>query len=223
MIDRHLGEVNDLESDLVALGREWVTIPTRDFADHFAMVRQINAEAAHFPQAALDAWQEAGPRRVQHALADAFARLDASGLLRVGDPRRAAHHFALLVGAEISERTFHGAIPLGADEVSAISPTGSRPSSTATVGAGTDQAVGSGAGGTNGVLMVTRYWIPRITSAAPPTKMVPASPPAANPASSPPRHPTGVPITVTANRPHPTARPTAPKITPKIRPPIRVA
>ena len=26
MIDRHLGEVNDLESDLVALGREWVTI-----------------------------------------------------------------------------------------------------------------------------------------------------------------------------------------------------
>ncbi|KXX57299.1 hypothetical protein AZG88_11750 [Rhodococcus sp. LB1] len=120
MIDRHLGEVNDLESDLVALGREWVTIPTRDFADHFAMVRQINAEAAHFPQAALDAWQEAGPRRVQHALADAFARLDASGLLRVGDPRRAAHHFALLVGAEISERTFHGAIPLGADEVSAI-------------------------------------------------------------------------------------------------------
>ena len=67
MIDRHLGDVNDLESDLesdlVALGREWVTIPTRDFADHFAMVRQINAEAAHFPQAALDAWQEAGPRR----------------------------------------------------------------------------------------------------------------------------------------------------------------
>ncbi|UOT05878.1 TetR/AcrR family transcriptional regulator C-terminal domain-containing protein [Rhodococcus opacus] len=56
----------------------------------------------------------------QHALADAFARLDAAGLLRVDDPRRAAHHFALLVGAEISERTFHGAVPLGEDEVSAI-------------------------------------------------------------------------------------------------------
>nr|WP_271209660.1 TetR/AcrR family transcriptional regulator C-terminal domain-containing protein [Rhodococcus wratislaviensis]GLK34340.1 hypothetical protein GCM10017611_11870 [Rhodococcus wratislaviensis] len=83
------------------------------------MVRQINAEAAHFPQAALDAWQEAGPP-CQHALADAFARLDAAGLLRVDDPRRAAHHFALLVGAEISERTFHGAVPLGEDEVSAI-------------------------------------------------------------------------------------------------------
>ena len=40
MIDRHLGEVNDLESDLesdlVALGREWVTIPTQVFADQFA-------------------------------------------------------------------------------------------------------------------------------------------------------------------------------------------
>ncbi|UNN03395.1 TetR/AcrR family transcriptional regulator [Rhodococcus opacus] len=36
MIDRHLGEVNDLESYLVALGREWVTIPTQVFADHFA-------------------------------------------------------------------------------------------------------------------------------------------------------------------------------------------
>ncbi|MFC9836793.1 TetR/AcrR family transcriptional regulator C-terminal domain-containing protein [Rhodococcus sp. NPDC127530] len=45
-------------------------------------------------QAALDAGQESGPRRVQHALADAFARLDASGLLRVDDPRGAAHHFA---------------------------------------------------------------------------------------------------------------------------------
>ncbi|WP_196775249.1 TetR/AcrR family transcriptional regulator C-terminal domain-containing protein [Rhodococcus opacus] len=31
----------------------------------------------------------------QHALADAFARLDVAGLLRVDDPRRAAHHFAL--------------------------------------------------------------------------------------------------------------------------------
>ncbi|PQP16061.1 TetR/AcrR family transcriptional regulator C-terminal domain-containing protein [Rhodococcus opacus] len=52
-------------------------------------------------------------------LADAFARLDATGLL-LDDSRRAAHYFALLVGAEISERTFHGAVPLGEDEVSAI-------------------------------------------------------------------------------------------------------
>ncbi|MDV7088050.1 TetR/AcrR family transcriptional regulator C-terminal domain-containing protein [Rhodococcus opacus] len=132
MIDRHLGEVNDLEPDLVALGREWVTIPTRDFADHFAMGRQINAEAAHFPQAALDAWQEAGPRRVQHALADAFARLDASGLLRVGDPRRAAHHFALLMGAEISEARSTAPFPSAPTRCRPSSPTGSRPSSTAT-------------------------------------------------------------------------------------------
>ncbi|WP_257226372.1 TetR/AcrR family transcriptional regulator C-terminal domain-containing protein [Rhodococcus opacus] len=86
---------NDLEADLVALGREWVTIPTRDFADHFAMVRQINAEAAHFPQAALDAWQEAGPRRASTRWRTRSPALDAAGLLRVDDPCRAAHHFAL--------------------------------------------------------------------------------------------------------------------------------
>jgi len=36
------------------------------------------------------------------------------------------------VGAENSERTFHGAVPLGATRCRRSSPTGSRPSSTAT-------------------------------------------------------------------------------------------
>ncbi|RZL75145.1 MAG: hypothetical protein EOP32_32075 [Rhodococcus sp. (in: high G+C Gram-positive bacteria)] len=57
---------------------------------------------------------------MQRVPADAFARLDTARLLRIDDPRRAAFDFALLVEAEISERTFHGAVALGDDEVSAI-------------------------------------------------------------------------------------------------------
>lgn len=100
IIDRYLRKVTDLEADLIEFGRALAT-PMTDYADHFALVRQINADAGHIPQAALDAWQEAGPRRVLRELARRMRQLAEQGLLRIDDPDRAAVHFMLLVQGAI--------------------------------------------------------------------------------------------------------------------------
>jgi AcrR family transcriptional regulator len=113
ILDRHLDDATNLEAALVALGYDWVTSSVREqFADHFAIVRQINSEAAHFPAASLQAWREAGPRRVRRELAARFERLQAEGRLRVAKPERAAHHFTVLISSEVHERTSGGATPL---------------------------------------------------------------------------------------------------------------
>jgi AcrR family transcriptional regulator len=106
LLDRHLGGVTgggvtggsvaDLEADLVAFGLAWLA-PMPDAADHSALVRQVQAESAHIPPAAIEAWQEAGPLRVRRALGRRFAELAEAGLLRVADPERAALHFSALI------------------------------------------------------------------------------------------------------------------------------
>jgi AcrR family transcriptional regulator len=98
IIDRHLGRVVDLEADLVAFGLAWAT-PLYDAAEHRALVRQVNADAGHIPQAAIDAWQESGPLKVRRALADRLRALADDGLLRIGDADRAAAHLRLLITA----------------------------------------------------------------------------------------------------------------------------
>ncbi|MEI8406933.1 MULTISPECIES: TetR/AcrR family transcriptional regulator [unclassified Kribbella] len=104
IIEAHLTEITDLEADLVAFGIAWRT-PMPDYAEHSALVRQVNAEAGHIPQDAIDAWQEVGPIAVRRALADRLAAFAADGLLRIDDPMRAALHFSLLIsGANPSYR-----------------------------------------------------------------------------------------------------------------------
>ncbi|MFD4467881.1 TetR/AcrR family transcriptional regulator [Rhodococcus sp. NPDC058505] len=117
MLDRHLAAETDLEAALVGLGFDLVTSSVRDeFADHFAIVRQISVEAAHFPAASLRAWQEAGPRRVHRAVAAGFERLQAEGRLRVAQPERTARHYLALINAEVADRTaVDGTPPADAD------------------------------------------------------------------------------------------------------------
>lgn len=104
IIEARLTEITDLEADLVEFGIAWRT-PMPDYAEHSALVRQVNAEAGHIPQAAIDAWQEAGPIAVRRALAGRLAAFAADGLLRIDDPMRAALHFSLLIsGANPSYR-----------------------------------------------------------------------------------------------------------------------
>jgi AcrR family transcriptional regulator len=104
IIEAQLTEITDLEADLVAFGIAWRT-PMPDYAAHSALVRQVNAEAGHIPQEAVDAWQEAGPIAVRRALADRLAAFAEDGLLRIDDPMRAALHFSLLIsGANPSYR-----------------------------------------------------------------------------------------------------------------------
>lgn len=104
IIDRHLRRITDLEADLVDFGIAWRK-PMPDYAEHSALVRQVNAEAGHIPQDAIQAWQETGPLAVRRALADRLAAFAADGLLEVDDPLRAALHFSLLIsGANPSYR-----------------------------------------------------------------------------------------------------------------------
>jgi AcrR family transcriptional regulator len=99
LIDRHLGDPIDatnLEAALVRFGQTWIA-PMPDYADHFQLVRQINADAGHIPPAAIDAWQRTGPRRVLRELAHRLRQLADRGLVRLDNPERAALHFGLLV------------------------------------------------------------------------------------------------------------------------------
>ncbi|TJZ73248.1 TetR/AcrR family transcriptional regulator [Rhodococcus oryzae] len=126
-VGRHLDNVTDLQEDLVALGFDLVISPVQaEFADHFAMVRQINSEAAHFPQASLEAWQEAGPRRVHRELARGFERLQTQGLLRPARSERMAQHFLALVGTEVQQRSASGSAPFDDAEIRDIVEDGVR-------------------------------------------------------------------------------------------------
>jgi AcrR family transcriptional regulator len=107
IIDRHLSKIVDLEGDLVEFGLAWLAVTDSAVAPHFALVRQINAELEHIPQPAIDAWREAGPRRVRSELADRLGRIADRGSLRIADPDRAAVHLMLLVS--------HDNLPYGAD------------------------------------------------------------------------------------------------------------
>jgi AcrR family transcriptional regulator len=88
IIERHFHKITDLEADLIAFGRALGR--EHGHAEHFALVRQINAELGHIPDEAIEAWQETGPRRVRKVLA---AEL---GELGFTDPERAAVHLIVL-------------------------------------------------------------------------------------------------------------------------------
>lgn len=103
LIDQHLGSIVDLESDLVEFGVAWLAVLHSDLAPHFALVRQVHAELEHIPPSAVEAWQEAGPRRVRRALSARLATLSepaGGGTLRVPDADRAAVHLMLLISAD---------------------------------------------------------------------------------------------------------------------------
>ncbi|MCX4780134.1 TetR/AcrR family transcriptional regulator [Streptomyces sp. NBC_01264] len=102
----------DLERDLVAFAHRVIGLMT-DYADHFALVRHIHAEADHVPPEVLEAWVNAGPGPVSRALADALAGLDAAGLIDVrGDAMLAGAHFMALTSHSISQLSHYGVLPL---------------------------------------------------------------------------------------------------------------
>jgi AcrR family transcriptional regulator len=125
LIALHLDQVTDLEHDLVAFGCAWATSAT-GFAEHFALVRQINVEVGHIPQDTLDGWQEAGPRRVRSELARRLRQLADQGLLHLDDEDLAASHFVLLAATEVGNRSHYGAAPLSENEVTRIATAGVR-------------------------------------------------------------------------------------------------
>ncbi|ONF74373.1 TetR/AcrR family transcriptional regulator [Amycolatopsis keratiniphila] len=115
LMQRHLDQVTDLQSALVDLGTDWVT-PRREFADHFAMVRHLAAEAASLPDALLATWHDNGPSRAEDALARHFQHLADRRLLQLDNAQRAANHYIWLVLGEVNSRTQTGLPPLGVAE-----------------------------------------------------------------------------------------------------------
>jgi len=95
IVQRLLGKVVDLEEDLVEFGKTWAP-PNPEMAPHFALVRQIAADAGHLPAEALQAWQEAGPLRVRAEIATHLRHLADQGLLAIDDEMLAAHQLVQL-------------------------------------------------------------------------------------------------------------------------------
>jgi AcrR family transcriptional regulator len=122
IIDRHLRKVTDLEADLIEFGHDWAT-RRFDHAEHFALVRQINAETEHIPPEAIEAWQQAGPLRVRAELARHLAKLAEQGLLGITDSDRAALHLTQLVSVANPSLT---AVTPSAEEITATVTAGVR-------------------------------------------------------------------------------------------------
>ncbi|MET7648846.1 TetR/AcrR family transcriptional regulator [Streptomyces sp. NPDC005426] len=115
----HLADVTDLEQDLVALGRAWLT-PLAAFPEHFAIVRHLGAEIATWPAGVVEMWRTAGPRQANRELARRLRRVADQGLLDVDDADRAAERFIQLVAGGVVQRSFHGALPLADFETEAL-------------------------------------------------------------------------------------------------------
>lgn len=115
----HLVEVTDLERDLTALGRAWLS-PLADFPEHFAVVRHLGAEIVRLPGGVVEMWQTSGPRQAQRELARRLERLGDAGLLDIPDSDHAAGRFIQLVAGGVVQASFHGALPLSDFETDSL-------------------------------------------------------------------------------------------------------
>lgn len=70
--------------------------------EHFTMVRQISAEADHFPPETLDGWRRAGPLRVEGEVARRLGDLADQSRLAVRDPQQAARHLIALTASQLA-------------------------------------------------------------------------------------------------------------------------
>ncbi|MEV0189054.1 TetR/AcrR family transcriptional regulator [Kitasatospora purpeofusca] len=117
--DRHLRKIVDLRTDLVDFGLERVDSLTT-FAEHWALVRTIEAEALHIRPAVLEAWQEAGPRETHRVLTHWMAEFAERGLLVVPDPAEAARMLNLLTFLAVAQPTFYGALPMPGERIAEV-------------------------------------------------------------------------------------------------------
>lgn len=99
LMDEHLAGAVDLETALTAFALAWVS-PSSNTAEHFRLMRRIQAERAQLPRVAVEAWRRAGPVRVKRRLAVYFSQWASAGWLTIDEPYRAALQFASLVSLE---------------------------------------------------------------------------------------------------------------------------
>jgi TetR/AcrR family transcriptional regulator, mexJK operon transcriptional repressor len=116
LLDRTLGQVDDIEAALISFGREFAIEVARS-AERAAVMRLMIAEASHFP-ALLE--RTATNTAVQRALADRLAELAGRGLLDIPDPMEAAEFLGLLVTGRANSRSWYGAVKLDDAEIAGL-------------------------------------------------------------------------------------------------------
>jgi AcrR family transcriptional regulator len=121
-VQRYLGKIVEIEADLIEFGRIWA-VPSPRYAPHFALVRQVTADADHIPDTALEAWQQAGPLRVRAEIAAHLRRIADGGHLAIDDAEIAAAHLVQLV---TGARSFHGPIAAPVEEIHRLADAGVR-------------------------------------------------------------------------------------------------
>jgi AcrR family transcriptional regulator len=122
-VQRHLGKIVDIEADLIEFGRVWA-VQSWQYAPHFALVRQIIADAGHIPEQALHAWQQEGPLRVRREIAEHLRRIADAGHLTIDDTDLAAVHLVQLATGEVTSRTYYGLLPLPEAEIHRLADAG---------------------------------------------------------------------------------------------------
>lgn len=68
-------------------------------ANHWALVRHVQADVDHIPATAINRWREKGPCRTMNEISRQLARLGGLGLLQVEDPGLAAVHLTALLNS----------------------------------------------------------------------------------------------------------------------------
>jgi TetR/AcrR family transcriptional regulator, mexJK operon transcriptional repressor len=116
IVDKHLGDVTDVQQDLTAFALEVARIMTMA-PDRIALVRLIMSEAPFFP-ALIRA--EQGTATMHGSVTACLARLAGEGRLAITDPAEAAEHLLALTINRINARTMFGVIPVSDAEVERI-------------------------------------------------------------------------------------------------------
>ncbi len=116
LLDRTLGQVDDIEAALTLFGREFATQIARS-AERAAVMRLMIAEASHFPTLLERTLTN---NSVQRALADRLAELAEQGVLDVPDPMEAAEFLGLLVTGRVNNRSWYGAVQLDDAEIAQL-------------------------------------------------------------------------------------------------------
>jgi AcrR family transcriptional regulator len=90
------------------------------FPAHFALVARVESERDQFPVAMIDAWLQAGPRRVRAILEDRLTRLAEVAEVEIADPAAAARHLVALVTSTLNTEPEGGRPPTDAERDGAI-------------------------------------------------------------------------------------------------------
>ncbi|KAA9393160.1 TetR/AcrR family transcriptional regulator [Kocuria coralli] len=118
-IHEQLGVDGPVEDVLVAFADRWLQ-QSSELSLYLALASRIQADRAEVPQEILDRGMQAGPERVQGAIALHLKRFMLAGQLRPSDPHVATLHLLQLIEGVPEVRGYYAASPLSGEELENI-------------------------------------------------------------------------------------------------------